>query len=85
MWNLSLDATHTFAVGDAQAVVHNCNGPETTTSRDLYRGGNASSPRIDNVRASKDVFPDANGNIGPVDPNGEVQGMSTLQFNLAGR
>jgi hypothetical protein len=24
MWDLSLDATHTFAVGDVQAVVHNC-------------------------------------------------------------
>jgi hypothetical protein len=26
MWDLSLDATHTFAVGTAQAVVHNCGG-----------------------------------------------------------
>lgn len=60
--------------------MHNCpGGPETTTSLDLYRGGNASSPRIDNVRVDKDVFPDATGNIGPVAPNGEVQGMSTFE------
>jgi hypothetical protein len=28
MWDLSLDATHTFAIGDVQAVVHNC--PDTS-------------------------------------------------------
>ena len=31
MWDLSLDAIHTFAVGDAQVVVHNCGGAKDAT------------------------------------------------------
>ncbi len=31
MWDLSLGSVHTFAVGDAQVVVHNCGGAEDAT------------------------------------------------------
>jgi hypothetical protein len=38
MWDLSLDATHTFAVGDAQAVVHNCDPVQVAKARAAANG-----------------------------------------------
>ncbi len=43
MWDLSLESVHTFAVGDAQAVVHNCpvggDGPQTPATNDELSQG----------------------------------------------
>ncbi len=49
--------------------------------KDLYRGGNASGPRLDNVRIGKDVFPNDQGLIGPsyLGPQGEPPGISTFE------
>lgn len=41
MYNLEVAQDHTFTVGDGQWIVHNCNIPV-----DVYRSGNASSPKI---------------------------------------
>jgi hypothetical protein len=41
MWDLALDATHTFAVGKAQAVVHNCpidSGGGTLSQDEMQQG-----------------------------------------------
>lgn len=49
MWDLSLDATHTFAVGDVQAVVHNC--PDGSAAPPVAASGANSSGTVDLYRA----------------------------------
>jgi filamentous hemagglutinin len=58
LWDLSLDATHTFAVGDVQAVVHNCGGgvPEDAsyapkTYGPKFKGGKFAGESVDDVAA----------------------------------
>lgn len=52
MWDLTVATTHTFAVGDAQAVVHNCNFGSNRSKIDWeeiesghIKGGSRVSPR----------------------------------------
>lgn len=65
MWDLSLDATHTFAVGVVQVVVHNDSCTTTSISR-FGRSPNTPDPRgpgVNDVRPGVDIAVDANGMV----------------------
>lgn len=55
-YNLTVGVEHSFVVGVGRYVVHNTEGQACTiTDRDLYRSGNSTSPKLDNVREGKDI------------------------------
>ncbi len=69
MWDLALDSVHTFAVGDAQAVVHNC-GTIGNADATGYKGdpnnvaGNAGGVTFYNGQAIGDKYTDPWGDSG---------------------
>ena len=69
MWDLSLDAVHTFAVGGAQAVVHNC------------PGGNSSAAQIGN----QFHYDQLNGSTGQAGPSQLQTMYPNTEFDFAPR
>ena len=74
MWDLTVSDVHTFAVGEGEWVVHNECRPV------LSAFGNASGPRA--PREGVDIFPDADGMIGP--SYGPPHAGASLTGNPAG-
>ncbi len=74
MYNLEVAHDHTFVVGVGMWIVHNC-----AKTGDLFRGGNTTTSKIDNIRIGKDITPD---NDGLIHPGGGGISLDSSRENL---